>query len=266
MTYQENDQDYASGKAGKGGKSGRDKDISQARERMSKPGEATEQDKELMNKWAEDVDSGHASPSSEDFVNAMKAQGGWSPSPEEGGGLVPPTAAGDQQPCPEGQVKDCLGICGGGRILRNDGGGFNTCCKDSEVDCAGKCFGVSIVVGDICCDRSDPDFSAFCCLNPIEGCNPPCPKPGQIINGHELNNGCWCTPGQDEHCCSASLLDSGGRCPGDTGYKLWAYEISEDACQCNEVDASNLNGGGFTSKAQCEAACSGVLAAMDSDS
>lgn len=254
MTYQENDQEFASGK------SSRDTDLNEMRQRMSKPGGATPKDEELVNKWADDVDKGMASPDTEDFLNAMRTEGGWAPSPQdEDGGLHPPPPEDELPPCPEGQTRDCLGVCGGGRTLRNDGGNFNTCCTDSETDCAGKCFGASILVGGICCDRTDPENAATCCLNPIESCNPPCPQPGQIINGHHLNNGCWCTPGQHEHCCSASLLDSDGRCPGDTGYKLWAYEVSPTNCVCTEVLASSLAGGGYTSKAQCEDVCSQIM-------
>jgi hypothetical protein len=242
MTYENNDQDYASGK------SGRDRDINEMRARMSKPGKATAGDKILMNKWAQDVENGNASSNSIDFVNAMKSEGGWTEA--EGSGLKPPEN--DPPPCSDEQEKDCLGICGGGRTAGEDG----SCCRDSERDCNGECFGSHVAIGDNCCDRTNPDTATFCCLNPIESCSPPCPKPGQIISGHQFNNGCWCTPG-DEHCCSASLLDSKGRCPEDAGYGLWAWEISEDICNCAEVPAEGLQPGqaGFTSEGECLNKC-----------
>jgi hypothetical protein len=245
MTYKNSDQEYASGK------SGRDRDINEMRARMSKPGKATAGDEILMNKWAQDVEDGNSSSASEDFVNAMKSEGGWTEE-SEGSGLKPPENENEPLPCSGSQEKDCLGICGGGRTAGEDG----SCCRASERDCNGECFGSYVVIGDTCCDRTDPDASTSCCLNPIESCDPPCPKPGQIINGHQFNNGCWCTPGQEEHCCSASLLDSGGRCPEDAGYGLWDWEILEGACNCAEVPAAGLQpGAGFTSEEECLNKC-----------
>lgn len=245
MTYKNDDQDYASGK------SGRDKDINDMRARMSKPGKATAGDEFLMNKWAKDVEDGKASPASTDFVNAMKSEGGWTKE-GEGSELKPPPPENQPPPCSGDQEQDCLGVCGGGRTVGEDG----SCCKASERDCAGECFGSHLTINGSCCDRSDPDSTTFCCSNPINGCNPPCPKPGQIITDHSSNTGCWCTPGQDEHCCPASVLDSQNRCPGDTGYGLWDWEILEGACNCAEVPAENLeSGAGFTSEEECLQKC-----------
>lgn len=261
MTYEESDENWAKGEAG------RDKDISQARERMSKPGEATEGDKTLMNKWANDVDNENSSPGTIDFVNAMKAQGGWKPSAQDEGQLEPPTSENDQDPCPDGEVKDCLGICGGGRISRNDIGSGSACCTNSELDCNNICFGASILLSSgECCDRSDADSAPFCCLNPIANCDPPCPKPGQIINGHSSNEGCWCYQ-SDENCCPASVLDDSGNCPSSVAYTFWVYSPDEQYtdCNCTRKTSENMaeTDRGFASKEQCELECN-IYKTLDS--
>lgn len=255
MTYEESDENWAKGKPGsqEGAESKRAKDLSKMRERMGN-GQSTHRDEELFNKWAGDVDAGNASPGSTDFVNAMKNEGGWGKQGGEEGAWKPPE---EPLPAPPECERDCLGMCNGPNTKDEHGG----CCKDSQRDCAGKCYGYSIIVkqgnATMCCDRTDADSRAYCCKNPIDGCNPACPEPGQIKNGHPFNNtGCWCTPGT-EHCCPANQLDSSNRCPGNPEYRVWAFEVSGELCQCNEVRATSLSNGSqaFTSKESCQAAC-----------
>lgn len=255
MTYEQSDENWAKGKPGgkEGAESKRKKDLNTMKARMGN-GQSTPQDKELFNKWATDVDAGNASPGSTKFVNSMKNGEKWKI--DETGGPFMPNPNPDSVNCPN---QDCLGICWGPNTLDEYGG----CCEDEDRDCAGQCWGPSIGAqhpsrpngSPVCCDRTDPDTRAWCCKYPRNRCNPPCPEPGQIINAHSSNQGCWCTPGQDEHCCNERQLDSGNRCPGDEGYLLWGYEVVGDVCQCNEALADSLNQGGYNSREQCEAAC-----------
>lgn len=255
MTYEESDENWAAGmlNSTEGAESKRNKNLSKMRERIGNQ-QATPQDEQLFNKWADDVDKGSASLPSTDFVNAMKNEGGWEQDGEDG----PWKPNSEPKPAPpDCENKDCLGVCNGSYKTDENG----DCCKDLDRDCAGKCYGRSITVqhggNSVCCDRTSQDSALFCCKNPLDNCHPKCPKPGQIKNGHASTFGCWCTPG-DEHCCPESTLDSDGKCPASPDYKVWAFEGSNSSvCLCNEVLARLLESGTkfFMSEDKCKAAC-----------
>jgi len=83
---------------------------------------------------------------------------------------VSPASGSEPPSCPEGQEKDCHGVCGGsgsldcsgicdGNSVKDERG---TCCQDYAKDCMGICYGGATISSEGDCCRSLDSHCSFC--------------------------------------------------------------------------------------------------------